>query len=184
MALTQYFVAASADGYIADPAGSLDWLFQFNDTEGLTPHYESFLAGVGSIAMGAATYEFILGQDLDAWQYPEQTTWVFTHRALPAVPGARLVLTSDPVEDVHAQMVEAAAGRNVWLMGGGDLVARFAARDLLDEIWLGVAPVVLGGGTPVLPHRLAERLDLREVTRFGDGFVELRYAVPRGTKTS
>ena len=77
-------------------------------------------------------------------------------------------------------MVEAAAGRHVWLVGGGDLVGQFAALGLLDEIWLGVAPVVLGSGTPVLPRRLAGRLEVLGVTQFADGFLELRYRVPAG----
>ena len=180
MTRTQYYVAASIDGYIADRSGSLDWLFQFNDVPGLlTDHYRSFLADVGAIAMGAETYRFMLGQDMDEWPYPDQRTWVFTHRELPVVPGADIVLTADDVGAVHARMVEAAAGRNVWLVGGGDLVAQFADRGLLDEIWLGVAPVVLGGGVPVLPARLPGVLALTDITRFGDAFVELRYTVPR-----
>ncbi|WP_298460082.1 dihydrofolate reductase family protein [uncultured Cellulomonas sp.] len=180
MTRTQYYVAASLDGYIADPAGSLDWLMQFNDVPGVTEHYESFLSGVGAIAMGAATYEFVLAEGVDRWPYPDHRTWVFTHRDLPLVPGADVVRTADDVARVHAQMVQAAAGRNIWLVGGGALVAQFAERGLLDEIWLGVAPVVLGGGAPVLPARLPGPLALTDVTRLGDAFVELRYTVPHG----
>jgi dihydrofolate reductase len=178
MTRTQYYVAASLDGYIADPSGSLDWLFQFNDVPGLTDHYRSFLADVGAIAMGATTYQFFLDDATETWPYADQRTWVFTHRDLPALPGADLVFTADDVAAVHAAMVEAAADRNIWLMGGGDLVAQFAERGLLDEIWLGVAPVVLGGGVPVLPARLPGVLTLEEITRFGDAFLELRYTVP------
>jgi len=174
---TQYYVAASLDGYIADPAGSLDWLFTFNDVPGVAEHYTSFLADVGAVAMGADTYRFVLGEGMESWPYADQRTWVFTHRDLPVFPGADLVLTSDDVAAVHAEMVRAAAGRNIWLVGGGHLVAQFAARGLLDEIWLGVAPVVLGGGVPVLPARLPGVLALEDVTRFGDGFLELRYTV-------
>jgi dihydrofolate reductase len=178
MALTQYYVASSIDGYIADPAGSLDWLLQFNDVPGLSEHYETFMADVGAVAMGATTYGFILGQGMDAWPYSAQRTWVFTHRELPTFPGADIRFTQDDVADVHARMVEAAAGKNVWLVGGGGLVAEFAGRGLLDEIWLGVAPVVLGGGSPLLPARVPGNLHLEDVTRFPDGFLELRYSVP------
>jgi dihydrofolate reductase len=178
MALTQYYVAASIDGYIADPAGSLDWLMQFNDVPGLTAHTETFMADVGALAMGAATYEFVLGEGMDAWPYTEQRTWVFTHRELPPFPGADIEFTQDDVAAVHERMVEAAAGRNVWLVGGGGLVAQFAERGLLDEIWLGIAPVVLGGGAPLLPMRLPGKLRLEEVTRFPGDFVEMRYTVP------
>jgi dihydrofolate reductase len=177
MALTQYYVAASIDGYIADPTGSLDWLLQFNDVPGLTEHYESFMADVGALAMGASTYEFVLGEGMESWPYAGQRTWVFTHRDLPTFPGADIELTQDDVADVHARMVESAAGKNVWLVGGGALVAQFAERGLLDEIWLGIAPVVLGGGAPLLPVRLPGNLRLEDVTRFPSDFVEMRYTV-------
>ncbi len=177
MALTQYYVASSIDGYIADPAGSLDWLLQFDDVPGLTEHYEAFMADVGAVAMGRTTYEFVLREGMDSWPYSAQRTWVFTHRELPTVPGADIELTQDDVADVHARMVEAAAGKNVWLVGGGGLVAQFAERGLLDEIWLGIAPVVLGGGAPLLPARLPGNLRLADVTRFPSDFVEMRYTV-------
>jgi dihydrofolate reductase len=177
MALTQYYVAASIDGYIADPSGSLDWLLQFNDVPGLSEHYETFMADVGAVAMGSTTCAFLLGEGMETWPYSAQRTWVFTHRELPVFPGADLELTQDDVADVHARMLEAAAGKNVWLVGGGGLVAQFADRGLLDEIWLGVAPVVLGGGAPLLPTRLPGNLTLEEVTRFPDGFVEMRYTL-------
>ncbi|MCU0683874.1 MAG: dihydrofolate reductase family protein [Polyangiaceae bacterium] len=178
MTRTQYFVAASIDGFIADAEGGLAWLLQFNDAEGVTAHYEAFLEGVGALAMGAATYEFVLNEGMKAWPYPGRTTWVFTHRELPAFPGADLRFTTDDVGAVHEQMVQAAGGKNVWLVGGGNLVAQFARRGLLDEIMLGVVPVVLGAGAPLLPAALPGVLELQGVTRFGRGLVELRYAVP------
>ncbi|WP_066587991.1 dihydrofolate reductase family protein [Cellulomonas timonensis] len=174
MTLTQYYVAASMDGYIADEQGSLDWLFQFNDAEGVGEHVQAFMADVGAIAMGATTYEFLLGEGV-AWPYPGLRTAVFTHRELPLFPDADIELTSDDVAEVHARLVQAAAGRNVWLVGGGGLVAQFAERGLLDEIWLGLAPVVLGGGSPLLPARLAGTWELRDVQRLGSSFMELRY---------
>jgi len=173
MTLTQYYVAASMDGHIADEDGSLDWLLQFNDAEGVGEHTEAFMADVGALAMGASTYEFLLGER--EWPYPGLPAVVFTHRDLPGFPDADITFTSDDVADVHARLVEAAAGRNVWLVGGGGLVAQFAERGLLDEIWLGIAPVVLGGGAPLLPARLPGVWDLLDVERLGRSFVELRY---------
>ncbi|WP_232293468.1 dihydrofolate reductase family protein [Stigmatella aurantiaca] len=177
MTRTQYYVAASIDGYIADSAGKLDWLFQFNDTPGLTEHYQAFIDSVGPLAMGAATYEFILGEN-QPWPYADRPTWVFTHRPLPAIPGANLRFTTEDVSAVHAQMVEAAAGKNLWLIGGGNLVAQFVRQGLLDEILLSVVPVVLGGGIPLLPAALTRPLELTGLTRFDRGMVELRYTLP------
>lgn len=175
MSVTQYYVGSSIDGFIADPDGGLDWLMQFGEVEGLTEHYERFIRDVGAVAMGSRTYEFVLDHD-GAWPYT-QPAWVFTSRDLPTPPEADIRLTDADVTEVHAEMVAAAGGRNVWLVGGGALVAEFAAQGLLDEIWLGVAPVTLGAGFPLLPIRIDAPMRLTEVTRFGDTFAELRYSL-------
>jgi dihydrofolate reductase len=73
-------------------------------------------------------------------------------------------------------MASVAAGRTVWLVGGGDLVGQFAAAGLLDEVWLSVAPVTLGAGTPLLPRHV--ELELLDVARNRE-FACLRYAVRR-----
>ena len=73
---------------------------------------------------------------------------------------------------------QAAAGKNVWLVGGGDLVGQFHDRGLLDEITLGMAPVFLGSGAPLLPRRIVwPTLKLLEATQYGSTFVTLRYSV-------
>ena len=77
-------------------------------------------------------------------------------------------------------MVSAAQGRNIWLVGGGELVGAFAEQGLLDEIILGVAPVTLGAGAPLLPRRLpSSRLTLSSVEQVGQ-FAYLTYSVRRG----
>jgi dihydrofolate reductase len=162
---TQYYTATSVDGYIADADNSLDWLFEVPRNGGSgAGGFAAFFAGVGAMAMGATTYEWVIGHErLD--EHPEKwgewygatPAWVFTHRALPTVPGADIRFVQGDVVPVHAEMVEAAAGRNVWLVGGGELVGAFADRGLLDEILLGVQPVFLGAGAPLLPRRLTSR---------------------------
>ncbi|HEY5990886.1 MAG TPA: dihydrofolate reductase family protein [Streptosporangiaceae bacterium] len=181
MTKTQYYTATSIDGFIADAGNSLAWLFE---VESETNRFPAFFQGVGAFAMGATTYEWILEHEklLDQpqrWQewYGATPGWVFTHRDLPAIPGARIDFVSGDVRPVHEAMAAAAGGKNVWLVGGGELVGTFADHDLLDEIILGVAPVTLGAGAPLLPRRLlSSQLTLRDVERLGQ-FVELTYAV-------
>jgi dihydrofolate reductase len=127
--------------------------------------------------MGASTYEFLLGATPDAWPYAGLPTWVFTHRRLPTPPGADVRFACDDVGAVHGEMVRCCEGKNLWLVGGGAVVAQFAGKGLLDEVLLTVAPVVLGAGSPVLPARLPDPLTLAGITRFGRGMVELRYQV-------
>jgi dihydrofolate reductase len=74
-------------------------------------------------------------------------------------------------------MTRAAAGKNIWLVGGGDLVGQFADQGLLDEILVGVAPVTLGSGAPLLPRRLtASQLELVDVAKDRQ-FARLEYRV-------
>lgn len=178
MTITRYFVAQSIDGYIADARGELDWLMQFDHAD-VHESIERFMAGIGALAMGAATYEWMLAHGAEPWPYAGKPTWVFTHRELPRVPGADLRFTAADLAEVHAEMVRAAGEKDVWIVGGGNLAAQFARRGLIDEIQIGIAPVVLGGGAPLLPIELTRPLELIGVERFGGGFLELRYRLPK-----
>jgi dihydrofolate reductase len=171
--LTQYYTATTLDGFIADPDNSLEWLFTRARDESGAQNYGDFIAEVGALAMGATTYEWILGHEGSKWPY-ELPSWVFTHRELAVVPAAPVTFVQGDVQPVHAEMVEAAAGRNVWIVGGGDLVGQFADAGLLDEVIVSIAPVTLGAGAPLLPRRVELRLE--EVERNGD-FVAVRYSV-------
>ena len=84
-----------------------------------------------------------------------------------------------PVAEHHAHITAAAGGRDVWLVGGGDLAWQFAADGLLDELILTVVPVVLGSGLPTFAGRLTDRLTLTAVRPHRSGMVELRYALTR-----
>lgn len=179
---TQYYTATSLDGFIADPQNSLDWLLQF----GMTDDYPDFIRDVGALAMGSTTYEWLLadlaGSGTDhprPWPY-EQPTWVFTSRSLPPMPGADIRFASGDVRPVHEQMAAEAGGKNVWLVGGGELVGQFHDHGLVDELIVTVAPVTLGGGAPLLPRAITKPpLRLLSARTCGDAFVQLRYEVPR-----
>lgn len=190
MVQTQYLVAASIDGFIADAGNSLEWLFQAESQEApdiaaaRAQRFIEFFAGVGAMAMGATTYEWVLGHERlleqpGKWQqyYGDVPCWIFAHRDLPPIPGARLHFVSGAVAPVHDAMTTAANGRNVWLVGGGELVGQFADQGLLSQIILSVAPVLLGSGAPLLPRRLAAtELTLMESRQDGT-FAYLSYAV-------
>ena len=182
---TQYYTATSIDGYIADEDNSLDWLFQFgdrDDIEGVDDDYSQFVDQVGAAAMGSTTYEWLLDhenllENPEKWPY-EIPVWVFSSRDLPTVGGADVRFVQGDVAPVHADMVTAADGGNVWLVGGGDLVGQFHDSGLLDEIILSVAPVTLASGAPLLPRRItAPPLKLVDVQQYGDVFAALTYEV-------
>jgi dihydrofolate reductase len=182
VSLTRYYTAASLDGFIADRDHSLEWLFTRAREPDGPLNYGDFIAGVGAMAMGSTTYEWILGHEFSEtppaeWRWPyDLPCWVFTHRRLPVVPGAPISFTRAEVATVHAEMLAAAAGGDVWIVGGGDLAGQFADAGLLDEVLVMIAPVTLGAGAPLLPRRIELRLN--EVARNGD-FAAARYSVVR-----
>ena len=182
MGLTQYYTATTLDGFIADDDHSLDWLFTRDQDRAGILSYAEFIADVGAVAMGSTTYEWILehdraGKDPAEWKWPYDIPgWVFTSRQLEVVPEAPIEFVSGDVVPVHAEMVEAASGKNVWIVGGGDLAGQFADAGLLDEVIVYIAPVTLGSGAPLLPRRVELRLE--ELGRNRD-FACARYAVVR-----
>lgn len=181
---TQYYTASTLDGFIATEDDSLEWLFPLGDINETS--YPSFITEVGALAMGSATYEWMLrhvvkpGTDAAApWPY-SQPTWVFSARPREPVAGADIRVVQGDVRPVHAAMKAAAAGKNVWLVGGGELVGQFYDAGLLDEIIVQVGSVTLGRGKPLLPRRIAHpALRLVSAQRIGPGFAELRYEVVR-----
>jgi dihydrofolate reductase len=186
---TQYYAATSLDGFIATEDDSLDWLFplaNLNDSS-----YPEFIAQVGAIAMGSATYEWIIrhadtlsAQSGSAWPY-SQPVWVFTSRAGAAVAGADIRFARGDVKRVHDDMRSAAGSKNIWIMGGGDLAGQFYDAGLLDELIVQVGSVTLGRGKPLFPRRVVHPpLHLSAVREMGAGMVELRYRVPRGETPS
>jgi dihydrofolate reductase len=181
---TQYLAATSIDGFIADENHSLDWLFQFG---GPGDALREFMTQVGAIAMGSTTYEWLLQNQIYAnpgqpkqWPYA-QPVWVFTSRSLRVVENADIRFVSGDVRTVHREMARAAQGKNIWLMGGGDLVGQFHDQGLVNEIHLGMAPVMLAVGAPLLPRKIVTPpLKLLSVeTDHASGFVTLKYEVVR-----
>jgi len=178
---TQYYTATSLDGFIATEDDSLEWLFPLGDVNETT--YPEFIAKVGALAMGSGTYEWMLrnadqviAEVGSAWPYT-QPTWVFTHRELPKIEGADLRFVGGEVQAVHEQMCAAAEGKNLWIVGGGELAGQFYDAGLLDEIIVQVGSVTLGKGKPLFPRQVTTPFRLTEVKQLGSGLVELRYDV-------
>lgn len=185
---TIYYTAATLDGYIATVDDSLEWLFALGDPADSS--YPEFIAGVGALAMGSATYEWlrrheaeVVAQAGSPWPYT-QPAWVFTRRALPAVPGADIRFARGDVRPVHAALRGAAGEKDIWIVGGGELAGQFLDAGLLDRMVVQVAPVTLGAGKPLLPRRvLPPRLVLAGARPMGAGMVELSYEISRGEST-
>jgi dihydrofolate reductase len=171
---TYFYTASSLDGFVATEEHSLQWLFEQDfDWDADVPETR-FMAGVGAVVMGSSTYEWLLSNQ-DTWAYT-QPAWVFTHRDLEAPDGADVRFVQGDPAEAFDRIDASAAGKDVWVTGGGDVAAQFADAGLLDEVWVQLAPVMLGSGQPLFTHPL--QLDLMNVARNRD-FVCTRYRVRR-----
>lgn len=173
---TQYYAAASLDGFIATSDDSLDWLYTLINIEDST--YPQFIKEVGAIAMGSTTYEFLLKQiEPNAWPY-SQPVFVFTTRKLKIFEGAQIKFVQGDVRPVHEELKKAANGKNIWIVGGGELAGKFYDVGLLNEIIIQVGSVTLKQGKPFLPRKIAfPKLILNSVEKLGPGMAELRYEI-------
>ncbi len=177
MTKLSYYTATTLDGFNADPDDSLEWLFRQKQDESGPINYEEFIANIGAIAMGSTTYEWIIEHQTRSgrppWPYP-MPAWVLTSRDLSPPSGADIRFADGDVRPVYDAMAAAADGKDLWVVGGGDLAGQFADAGLLDEVIVYVAPVTLGSGRSLLSRRLD--LELVEAHRNG-AFVAARYAV-------
>lgn len=184
MGRTIFLTASTLNGFLADENDSLAWLFAVPGGDSGADAFDRFLAGVGVLVQGASTYRWVLEhEDLVAhpekWPayYGERPTFVFTTRALPAVPGADIRFVSGSVAEHWDAIRDAAGDRDVWVVGGGDLAGQFLDAGHLDEIVVTFAPATVAAGKPLLPRDIgADRLALVEVAQRGP-FAELRYRV-------
>src|SRR5688500_3138458 len=142
-----YFTATTLDGYIADEHDSLAWLFEQKTDEGGPAGYEEVIAGIGTMVMGATTYAW-LGDHLrstgEKWEY-DIPCWAFTHRERELLRDD-IRFVEGEVREHHPAIAESAGGRDIWVVGGGDLAGQFAVLRLLDRMIVSIAPVTLGAG--------------------------------------
>ena len=170
-------IAASVDGYIARPDGDLDWLTSRPAPKGFYG-IDAFMRSVDTLLLGRKTYDasLRLGGNFDS----KRRTIVFSRRAAPADAPPGVEFTSDDV-DACVRRLRAQPGKDIWLMGGGELIASFLDAQAIDEFVVSVVPVFIGDGIPLIARRHRHvRLELHSVEQFEDGLVQLHYRVSRG----
>lgn len=182
---TQYFVAASLDGFIAETDDNFDWLTRYDGTDATGPEpggYEHFMKGVGALVMGARTYDVMAGGLVETWPYGDLPAFVYANRERPLMDGAEDVTFVDgEVGERHAEMIDAAGDRHLWLVGGGALASQYVDAGLLDDLLLTIVPVWLGDGLPLFTGRHADPMELVDVHRFRSGLTNLQFDLRRAT---
>jgi dihydrofolate reductase len=167
-------IGTSADGYIARPDGDLEWLTSRPAPKGFYG-MDAFMKSVDTTLLGRKTYEVSLG--MGAKFSSARRTFVFSRHAPPADAPSGVEFVQDAIGPFISRL-RAEPGKDIWLMGGGDLIASFLDAQAIDEFVISVAPVFIGEGIPLIARRHRHvPLVLHSVERFEDGLVQLRYRV-------
>ena len=158
----------SIDGYIARLDGTFDFLFMPKDFS-----MAEFFASIDTGIMGRKTYEVAKAQGEGGFG-PKIKTYVLS-RTLP--PGDREGMTFVNVSpQTLVEEIRQRKGKDIWLMGGGEIARDFLKADLVDELHLGVVPVLLGEGLPLFPSGFPQRnFTLIENKTFSRGLISLKY---------
>jgi dihydrofolate reductase len=164
-------LAVSADGFIARLDGSVDWL----DRPWPKHHYgmDEFQASIDTVLLGGRTYREAAGKGGGFGRKTKH--YVFTHNP-PATAPKGIEFVNEPVTQFAARL-RAQPGKDVWLMGGGGLIASFVDANEVDDFILNVIPMFIGEGIPLIaPARRTVPLALKEARPFEDGVVRLHYS--------
>jgi dihydrofolate reductase len=169
-----YGVGISLDGYIARPDGSVDFLFMPKDYS-MGP----FFKRIDTAVMGRKTYEVGLKMSGGKFDSGGLGCYVFS-RTMPAGTRGGVTFTAESPGKLVREMRKA-KGKDIWLMGGGELARELLRDDLVDEIYLGILPVLIGEGIPVFPAGFPERkFTLTENKSYSRGMISLKYERTRG----
>ena len=167
-------IATSADGYIARPDGDIQWLTERPEPEG----FYGLIAFANTIdvkVMGRKTFEISLA--LGEKFSDQNQAIVFSRQSPPAKlpPGVKWV--SEPIAP-YIERLRAKPGKDIWMMGGGDLIASFLDANAIDEFVISIVPVFIGDGVPLIArrHRQTE-MELVSSERFADGLVQNHYRI-------
>lgn len=167
----------SLDGYIARRDGGIDFLYQ---PAGYS--MSAFFATLDTVAFGRKTFDEALKRGGGSYKSPAKVpTYVFS-KSKPAGEREGVIFTDQtPAAFVDSIRKQSAAGKNILVMGGGELARSFLQDDVVDELAIGVYPVLLGDGIPFFPSGFPQRnFKLVEHKSYGsEGFLELRYARAR-----
>ncbi|MED1205329.1 dihydrofolate reductase family protein [Heyndrickxia acidicola] len=168
------FIAQSLDGYIATKEDSLDWLFKV-EGEG-DNGYSEFLATIDTIFMGKRTYDWIVEEVKGDFPYKEQQCYVFSRK--PLEKDENVTFINEEIVEFTSKLKKE-KGKDIWMVGGGDLLYTFMKEKLVDELYLTIAPSIIGEGIPLFKEGDFQ-LDLTLVgIRTFNQFVELHYVVKK-----
>lgn len=163
------YIAMSLDGYIATKSGSVDWLIDIPGYD----FYDRFIENIGVVVMGRKSYEMILSFDVE-WPYKFARSYVLTHGN--KFEDTDLVKFTNISVKGLVEELSSETEKDIWVLGGGEVVREFLDSKLIDEIIIGVMPILLGEGIPLFREYAHQtELKLLDVKQYEKGMVQLHY---------
>ena len=170
-------IATSADGYIARSDGDVAWLTSRPAPAGFYG-MDTFMKSIDTTVLGRKTFDVSLR--LGAKFGSDRRTIVFTRRSPPAAAPTGVEFMNEAAIGALMREFRDQPGKDIWLMGGGEIIASFLDEQAIDEFVISVVPVFVGEGIPLIARRHRDvPLHLLSVERFDDGLVQLRYRVEK-----
>lgn len=165
------FISVTLDGYIATEDHRLDWLFAVDGKE--DNGFNRFFDQIGTVIMGRTTYDWVMNEMNGEYPYKSQTSYVYTSQNREDTQ--YVTYTDEPVSALGQRLKEQ-EGKDIWIVGGGQLIGSFLTAGLVDEMILTIAPVLLGSGIDLFPEGDYEsKWELIGNETFNQ-FIELHYA--------
>lgn len=159
----------SLDGYIARPNGAVDFLFMPKDYS-----MAGFFATVDTAIMGRKTLDAVLQMSGGSFNSSTMATYVFSNSKPPGERGGVIFVNESPAAFIRK--LHEHPGKDIWQMGGGELARAFLNADLVDRLYLGIVPALLGEGIPLFPSGFPERnFTLVENKTYSRGLITLTY---------
>jgi dihydrofolate reductase len=167
-------IAISVDGYVARTDGSLDWLTRRPAPKGFYG-LPKFARSIDAKILGRKTFD--LSVKMGASFTSDNVHYVFSRRPPPASVPAGVQFVTESIR-AFAERLRRQDGKNIWMMGGGEIIGSFLDEDAIDEFIITVVPTLIGEGIPLIaPRHRDVPLRLLSLQGFPDGVVQLHYDV-------
>lgn len=174
MRKTIVYIAMSLDGYIADTKGSVAFLDAYGINGELEHDYNDFISRVDTLVMGKRTYDQIHDELFpDAWPYPGITSVIFTHQTIKSNRDITFC-NQDLTEWMRHEKEK--QGRDIWIVGGGDIIHQLQKANLIDEWIITIIPTLLGDGISLFQTGdMAHKLHYQYTKTYDSGLITIAY---------
>ncbi|WP_099975079.1 dihydrofolate reductase family protein [Lactobacillus terrae] len=173
-----FYGCISLDGYLADKSNKIDWLESIDNPDLFTKSYEPFIKNIDTLIWGRNTYNYV-EEALDPFPYGQYKNYLYTHHDdIKDKTNKNVIIpTENPVALAKSLVKE--DGKDIWVVGGGEIITELIEADLVDELIIQIAPILLGDGNTLFKKLASlKRFKLTDTVTYGD-VVEIKYKIKK-----